>query len=132
MFGLYLFEGMMPDGNFDNLHIASHEFDEPRYDALAVQHDFIVTLHGCVDDPGWDICLGGLNQEMKSKVLDAFNRHGLAASDQDHPFEGSTTGNVCNRGRKGPGVQIEVPRSMRDDQRMREKIAHAILDGIRY
>ena len=110
-FSYYLFEGTRSRENFERLHLTSRHFDEPRCLELVRETDTIVAIHGCEDDAG-QIFVGGLD----TVLTDAFS---AALADQfdvapaGHDFGALDADNICNRGRSGRGIQIELPRAVR-------------------
>ncbi|HME37483.1 MAG TPA: poly-gamma-glutamate hydrolase family protein [Steroidobacteraceae bacterium] len=110
---LYLFEGLRTSGdNFDCLHLASHCFDEPRGLDLISSCDTVISVHGYVA-PGPDVLLGGLNERLKTQVAQALAAIGLSFATEGHRFPGRDPRNVCNRGRSGAGVQLELSDRLR-------------------
>ncbi|HWG72044.1 MAG TPA: poly-gamma-glutamate hydrolase family protein [Steroidobacteraceae bacterium] len=111
--GLYLFEGLRSTGdNFDCLHLASHRFDEPRALALISGCDTVIAVHGYAAS-GPDVLLGGLNEPLKQAVAQALARNGHSCSTGGHRFPGTHPRNICNRGRSGAGVQLELSEELR-------------------
>ena len=111
--GLYLFEGLLTTGdNFERLHLASHRFDEPRALDLISGCDTVVAVHGYAA-PGPDVLLGGLNARLKEAVAQALAKIGFSCLIDGHPFPGRHPRNICNRGRSGEGVQLELSEGLR-------------------
>lgn len=115
-FNLYMFEGIKPSDNYTALHITSHCFAEPRLLSLAQECDVVISIHGC---EGRDerVLLGGLDGDLKRKLAAALSRNGLEAVASGHEFPAIHPDNVCNRGRHGKGVQLEVSRALRGGAR---------------
>lgn len=110
---LYLFEGLRTTGdNFDCLHIASHRFDEPRALDLISDCDTVLTVHGYAA-PGPDVLLGGLNESLKGDLARAMATMGFSCLTDGHRFPGKDPRNICNRGRSGEGVQLELSETLR-------------------
>jgi phage replication-related protein YjqB (UPF0714/DUF867 family) len=110
---LYLFEGLRPTGdNFDCLHLASRYFDEPRALDLIRDCDIVVAVHGFAA-AGPDVLLGGLNEALKEKIAQALGDAGFSYLMGGHRFPGSQPFNICNRGRSGQGVQLELSEGLR-------------------
>jgi phage replication-related protein YjqB (UPF0714/DUF867 family) len=110
---LYLFEGLRTTGdNFDCLHLASHWFDEPRALDLISGCDTVVAVHGYAA-PGADVLLGGLNERLKEAVAHALAAFGFSCLIDGHRFPGRHPRNICNRGRSGKGVQLELSEGLR-------------------
>lgn len=110
---LYLFEGLRTTGdNFDCLHLASHRFDEPRALGLISGCDTVIAVHGFAA-PGPDVLLGGLDEALKQKVAQSLAEVGISCLTDGHRFPGRDPLNICNRGRTGAGVQLELSESLR-------------------
>jgi len=110
---LYLFEGLRTGGdNFACLHLASHKFDEPRALDLISSCDTVVAVHGYAAS-GPDVLLGGLDERLKRQIAQALAAAGLTCSLDGHRFPGRDPRNICNRGRSGEGVQLELSESLR-------------------
>ncbi len=110
---LYLFEGLRTTGdNFDCLHLKSHKFDEPRALDLVSGCDIVVAVHGYAAF-GPDVLLGGLDEQLKEEVARSFAAVGITYRLDGHPYPGRDPHNICNRGRSGAGVQLELSRGLR-------------------
>jgi phage replication-related protein YjqB (UPF0714/DUF867 family) len=110
---LYLFEGLRTTGdNFECLHLASHRFDEPRALDLIYGCDTVVAVHGYAAC-GPDVLLGGLNDRLKQRVAQALAQSGFSCLTDGHRFPGRDPRNICNRGRSGQGVQLELSDGLR-------------------
>lgn len=118
---LYLLEGRRPSHNYHTLHLTSHRFDEPRCLGLLAHSDRVVTVHGCRGD-GQLVYVGGLDRELASTVTSCLRARGIDALDSDHPFPGQHVQNVCNRGQRGAGVQLEVTHPLRRSSRVAELV----------
>lgn len=106
--GLYLFEGLRTTGdNFHCLHLTSRRFDEPRCLDLIAECEVVVAVHGYADS-GADVLLGGLDEPLKHALHRSFSAHGLTSLVEGHRYPGRDPKNVCNRGRNGRGVQLEL------------------------
>lgn len=93
------------------LHITSTRFDEPAAQALAAASWKIVTIHGCTHD-GADLFLGGLDTRLRHLCAEALTDAGFTVA--AHPlFHGTQPENLCNRGRAGMGVQVELSLALR-------------------
>jgi phage replication-related protein YjqB (UPF0714/DUF867 family) len=110
---LYLFEGLRPTGdNFDCLHLASRYFDEPRALDLIAGCDIVIAVHGYAS-AGPDVLLGGLNEPLKGQIAQSLREAGFSYLTDGHRFPGSQPSNICNRGRSGAGVQLELSEGLR-------------------
>ena len=111
-FNLYLFEGIRPSGNYAALHLTSHCFDEPRCLSLLSACDHVVTIHGCRGKEPRAL-LGGLDLGLKKLISDALAAVGIESHLAGHPYHAIHPRNICNRGRRGAGVQIELTSALR-------------------
>jgi len=111
-FNLYLFEGLKPRGNFTSLHITSRHFDEPRCMDLLRRSKTILTVHGCMG-MHHTMYLGGLDTSLKTLLARKLRATGMDIRLNDHPFPASDGDNLCNRGFRGAGVQLELTAGLR-------------------
>jgi phage replication-related protein YjqB (UPF0714/DUF867 family) len=108
---LYLFEGLRARDNGD-LHITSTRFDEPRLAPLLADARRVLSLHGCQGrEPV--AYVGGRDEALARRVTEALGRIGVAARPPEDALAGADRRNVCNRGRSGAGVQVELTRALR-------------------
>ena len=111
-FNLYLFEGIRHSGNYAALHLTSHRFDEPRCLELLAGCDHVVAIHGCSGE-AQQAFVGGLDAELKAVVAQSMVALRVKTLLTDHPFPAIDPMNICNRGRRGVGVQIEMTMPLR-------------------
>ena len=111
-FSLYLFEGLMENNN-RRLHVTSHHFDEPKCLDLLKAHAVVVSIHGC-HGVGEAIYVGGLDDAGRTRVAEGLRRAWFDARATNHEFQGTDPMNICNRGLRGKGVQLELSRSLRN------------------
>jgi phage replication-related protein YjqB (UPF0714/DUF867 family) len=108
----YAFEGTKEGRNSD-LHLRSEAFDEPVGVSVAQGADVVVTIHGCEEDFEV-IYFGGLHENLKWRIQREFNLRGFYVPARVRPgLAGTNPFNICNRGRSGMGVQIEISRGLR-------------------
>jgi len=111
-FNLYLFEGIRKSGNYAALHLTSHRFDEPRCLTLLSACDHVITIHGCRGETP-RVLLGGLDAKLKERVCTSLTAAGIEARLNGHRFHAVHPRNICNRGRRGAGVQLELTSALR-------------------
>jgi len=111
-FSLYLFEGMRPSRNYLALHLTSHCFDEPECLELIAGCPYVVAIHGCAG-PEPRVLLGGLDVKLCAELGVAIDAAGVPAFTRGHRFPAVHPNNICNRGARGRGVQLEVTESLR-------------------
>jgi phage replication-related protein YjqB (UPF0714/DUF867 family) len=113
-FSLYCFEGLV-EGCYARLHITSHRFDEPKASALVAAAAVVVAIHGRLDrDDPEAVWMGGRDTGLRDAIGAALIAAGFAATADGHEFPAESRENICNRGRSGAGVQLELPRTLRD------------------
>jgi phage replication-related protein YjqB (UPF0714/DUF867 family) len=111
-YSFYAFMGLRDEGNQD-LHISSHQFDEPTAVRLVQRAEIVLSIHGS-RDPEPVVYIGGRHQQLSQSLLDGFNRSPIAAD--IHPrasFSGQSRYNICNRGQSSRGVQLELSAGLR-------------------
>jgi phage replication-related protein YjqB (UPF0714/DUF867 family) len=108
----YLFEGKKSDGNHD-LHITSARFDEPHGLALLSAATLVVTIHG-EDSAGECVYLGGRHTAARAAVSTALLPQGYLVQEHANPqLQGVEARNICNLGRAGAGLQMELSLGLR-------------------
>jgi phage replication-related protein YjqB (UPF0714/DUF867 family) len=114
-YNLCCFEGLQAGRAHGDLHITSRHFDEPRCTNLVAASELVVAVHGYLDqgDPDTTL-LGGLDSQLRDAIGRALSRAGFAALTTGHRFPGTNPDNICNRGSRGAGAQLELPMSLRD------------------
>ncbi|MBB3385875.1 MULTISPECIES: poly-gamma-glutamate hydrolase family protein [unclassified Rhizobium] len=116
-FSLYRFEGLDPARLHHELHVTSENFDEPIANNLVANSAIVIAIHGRADreDPesSW---IGGLDTSLRNLIVEALRRDGFAAvaRKKGEALAGASAGNICNRGQRQVGVQLEIPRGVRD------------------
>ena len=111
---LYQFEShKVVDENYISLHITSHIFDEPTCIRAVECHDIVVTIHGC-NNSEEIVFLGGMHQILIDKIAEGITNIGVDVRTENHRFPGKHRNNICNRGRSGMGVQIELSEPLRE------------------
>jgi phage replication-related protein YjqB (UPF0714/DUF867 family) len=113
-FSFYAFEGLKSSGNAD-LHITSTRFDEPMCLTVVGQSDVVVTIHGEQSEAeSGGVFLGGLDEQLGRLLGAALQANGFVVRKHPDPqLQGREPENVCNRGRSGRGVQLELSRRTR-------------------
>jgi phage replication-related protein YjqB (UPF0714/DUF867 family) len=120
---LFCFEGLKSYGENRDLHITSHRFDHPDCLVLAARHEVVLSVHGCRGES--QIFVGGLDIELAARLS-----HELAAAQFDvishgHKYLGRHPFNICNRGARGMGAQLEITYDLRRPEH-RDAIASAV------
>ena len=109
---LAIFEGIKPKDN-KHLHITSTNFDEPRCVELVQKADTVVAIHG-EGSSELIVFLGGRDDELRVHLKAALERYSYAVKTHGNPdLHGLAAANICNRGRHGVGVQLELSFGLR-------------------
>jgi phage replication-related protein YjqB (UPF0714/DUF867 family) len=108
----YCFEGLKTRGNSD-LHITSKNLDEPGLLRIVRSAELAITVHGCGSEDE-AVYIGGLHSYLKQRIYCALTRVGFKAKQSLKPLlQGKSALNICNMGKTGAGVQLELSRGLR-------------------
>lgn len=124
-FSLYALEGIRSTGNYAALHLTSHYFDEPGCLELLATCDDVVAIHGCRVD-GEVVLVGGLDNDLAAELGALMTEAGLECYLDGHEFPGTHPNNICNRGRRGVGVQLELSVAFRESSPHKRKLVAAV------
>ncbi|MFN2199225.1 MAG: poly-gamma-glutamate hydrolase family protein [Anaerolineales bacterium] len=108
---LYIFDGCKL-GESRRLHITSTRFDEPRCLGLLTQVMIVVAVHGCAGERQ-AVYTGGRDGPLQERVLHQLAQDGFHAQPDKPARAGLHPHNVCNRGRHGRGLQLELTEGLR-------------------
>jgi len=122
-YNYYCFEGIKEKNN-QNLHITSHKFDEPEALNLIFSSKIIISIHACKDKEKI-IYIGGRFKELASYIKGALESLNIKILKKER-FLGTHPNNICNKGKKNKGIQLEISRGIRDDLKKLSSISTAI------
>jgi phage replication-related protein YjqB (UPF0714/DUF867 family) len=109
----FAFEGLKPEwGPNRDLHITSHRFDHPECVAHVQRAAVVLAVHGCKGTA--EVFVGGLDQELSVLLTERLSLAGYRATAEGHRYPGRNPLNICNRGARGRGVQLELTRDLRE------------------
>ncbi len=108
---LFCFEGLKSDGHSRDLHITSHRFDHPDCIALAARREVIISVHGCRGHA--QIFVGGLDLILAERLSHRLALAGFDAVSDGHKYPGRHPFNICNRGLRNKGAQLEITSDLR-------------------
>ncbi len=109
---LYLFEGVRASRNYFSLHLTSHLFDEPECLGLISACATVIAIHGCAGaEP--KVLLGGRDTALRDRLAGALLAMQIGAETGGHRFPATQVTNICNRGAREQGVQIELTDPLR-------------------
>lgn len=113
----YIFKGLIPGRPHCDLHVASERFDELTAMKMLDQTELAIGVHGMKDnDAGQDVWVGGRDVALRDALAMALEKRGFA-SDIRSPGQtlaGWARNNVCNRGIRKAGLQLEISRRLRN------------------
>lgn len=108
----YAFEGTKWIDN-RALHITSSSFDEPRALQLVAGRSRVLTLHGMGGHES-SVQIGGRDEYLRERVNGSLCTAGFDSQVvASGGYGGVHPRNICNRGRSGAGVQIEIRYGLR-------------------
>jgi phage replication-related protein YjqB (UPF0714/DUF867 family) len=111
-YSLFAFNGLKPRGRNRDLHITSHNFDHPGCLALAASHAVVLGVHGCKGESS-QVYVGGRDDELATVLTGKLLAAGLPVAATGHKYPGRNPLNICNRGARGLGAQLEFTHDLR-------------------
>jgi len=111
-YSYYSLEGTKRKNNGD-LHITSEFFDEIHGIEIAESAENILAFHGCAKYPS-KILVGGLDIKNRALLTALLQQAGFNVDNNPPPeLSGSKPNNICNRGKTGIGIQLELDVTVR-------------------
>lgn len=110
-YNLFCFEGLKPYGENRVLHITSHRFDHPDCLYMAARCARVLTVHGC--QGAARVHVGGLDRDLGRRLARALLAAGFAVEFPSRRYPGRHPQNICNRGARARGAQLEVTYDLR-------------------
>ncbi|HMK87276.1 MAG TPA: poly-gamma-glutamate hydrolase family protein [Steroidobacteraceae bacterium] len=126
---LFCFEGLKSAGANRDLHITSHRFDHPECVAMAARCELVLSVHGCLGDS--TIHVGGLDAAFAGHLATQLSRAGFSVESESRRYPGRHPLNICNRGSRAMGAQLEITFDLRIGRR-RAAIARAVRSAIAF
>lgn len=131
---LYKFEGIKLTENFQNLHITSTRFDDPKCLELLGRVQTAITIHG-MDRDARDVLIGGLHGKLIGLIEHQLQANGFDATvDTKCIVPGTSRENICNQTRSKAGVQLEINKGLRhflgDNETYCSRFCNCIRNGI--
>jgi len=120
-YNLYRFEGRKGRGENTALHITSHHFDEPKALKLVAKCRIVLGIHGCKGRGA--IYVGGGDTPLREDLAAALRATGLRVKAYGHKYSAEEPLNICNRGSRRAGAQLEITRDLRRSPQWRARIA---------
>jgi phage replication-related protein YjqB (UPF0714/DUF867 family) len=111
-YSLFAFNGLKPLGRNRDLHITSHHFDHPQCVSLAAHHSVILGVHGCKGESS-QVYVGGRDDDLTALLSRRLEAAGLPVAATGHKYPGRNPLNICNRGARARGAQLEFTLDLR-------------------
>lgn len=109
----YEFAGVKAQGN-RRLHITSHRFDEPRALDAVAGATVVLAVHGAGGQTPF-VMVGGRDTASGRRLADALTEEGFCIRPPGARKAGVHPLNICNRGKTGQGIQIEMGTGLRSE-----------------
>lgn len=127
-YNLFSFIGSKESSNRD-LHITSHNFNHNDALELIEPAFTVIAVHGCtVREP--IVYLGGLDSVLIEHIGRQLKIREISCESGKRRFGGTHRNNICNRGLRKRGVQLEISRGLRDSNTAHAEIAAAVRAAI--
>lgn len=108
----YSFEGIKNKENKKYLHITSTNFDEPKCIEICKISDNVVAVHGA-EENGETVYVGGRDEDLKHRIIEKLKDAGFNAQEDKTNHSGQDNENICNKGIKKEGLQLEISNDLR-------------------
>ncbi|MFH0068472.1 poly-gamma-glutamate hydrolase family protein [Peribacillus sp. NPDC056705] len=114
IFSEYAFEGWRTSNNHE-LHITSTNFDEPICLDMVGETEHIIAFHGYSDTVNKHTMIGGRDSNAKQSAFEALTAAGFSCEivPVGGYLAGSDPDNICNKGTKRMGLQLEISTAQR-------------------
>jgi phage replication-related protein YjqB (UPF0714/DUF867 family) len=99
-------------GSNADLHVMSTRYDEPQALAMVQSATHIVSWHGAAGITPVTY-LGGLDYNLRDQIGQCLADAGFTVQLASEELNGTDTANICNRGIRGMGVQLELSTAQR-------------------
>lgn len=96
-------------------HIPSKEFDNPALRDFLNQVETVISIHGQKDTERSFVMIGGLDRDLRNKLRNSLQTSGFIIELPPDELDGDNQINVCNRGTKKQGVQLEISHKLREE-----------------
>lgn len=113
-FSYYALIGKRLHENKKCLHIASEKFDDPRAVKMVEVAERVISIHGERNTKEKYVMLGGLDCELECCIAKALEEENFTIKNPPIDLAATSKKNICNRGKVGAGVQLEISKKLRD------------------
>ena len=119
----YTLRGIKEAANSD-LHITSTRFDEPAALEIVRRSQTVISIHGSAEEVEI-VLVGGIDTGLKECIIEKLRQAGFETPQTQHipsamekegenrSLGGRDECNICNRGMRGMGVQLEISYGLR-------------------
>jgi phage replication-related protein YjqB (UPF0714/DUF867 family) len=111
-YNCYIIEGMLRGENWEQLHVLSTEFIDPRLEALLSKSATAISIHGYTSRKV-AVTVGGNNEILKKLISARLERISIPVDYSTKGIEGASRLNFVNRC-KHKGVQLEISSALRN------------------
>ena len=124
-FSLYLLEGVRSPENYAELHLTSHYFGKPNCLELLENCKDVVTVHD-YNVAGEVVLVGGVDDEPAEELAQAMTKAGLDCQVGGDSFPTTHPNNICDRRRRGVGIQLELSVALRLSSPRKQQLVAAV------
>lgn len=114
-----------------SLHITSHLFDEPVASRAAARVHAVLAVHGERSRDGRFVMVGGRWRWLGNAIARRLEKAGFPVRAPRPGLEGLDRLNICNRGTRGGGVQLEISEGLRSLLRQEEESRTPFVAAVR-
>ena len=104
-------------GENQRLHLTSHRFDEPLALKAVGRARRVLAIHGEASREAAFVLVGGGWEECVEALTGSLSEAEFAIRRPRKGLAGRHPTNICNMGRLGPGVQLEISEALRRELR---------------
>ncbi len=130
-FSFYSFIGRQRAHNRRDLHITSRSFDESLARGMAAEAELVFAVHGHQCKYAEFVMPGGRHAGLRNRLTESLRVSGFDVKEPEPGLTGRNKKNICNHGRLGKGLQVEVSKALRARLRDEEKYRSLFVNAIR-
>ncbi|MCR4261086.1 MAG: poly-gamma-glutamate hydrolase family protein [Candidatus Colwellbacteria bacterium] len=90
-----------------------------------------MSIHGEHDTAEAFVMVGGLDKTLAERVENQFKDFGFSVLVPPDELNGDDPENICNKGKSGKGVQIEISKELREVLHNSESTLSKFVDALR-
>ena len=106
-------------------------YKEPKALELASKVETIISIHGEKNKEKPFVILGGLDVELAEAIKNKLEEAGFIARMATTKLKGDNQENICNKGKRGKGVQVEISRNLRKEMWKDKALQTKFIEAIR-